>query len=111
MRGAYLRWGLGLFGLLGWHRRYLGKHRTARLWLCTAGLLGVGALADAFLLRWLVRRHNLGREIVRVKTRIRELEEQKTQLVEAHRFEEAALCRDQQKLLGARLRELSEGLR
>ena len=38
------------FGALGVHRFYEGKIGTGILWLCTLGLLGVGALTDFILI-------------------------------------------------------------
>ena len=47
---AYLLWLLGIFGILGLHRFYLGKIGTGLLWLFTLGLCGVGAFIDLFTL-------------------------------------------------------------
>ena len=39
-----------LLGYLGIHRFYEGKIWTGILWLCTAGLLGVGVVVDAIII-------------------------------------------------------------
>ena len=39
-----------LLGYLGLHRFYEGKIWTGILWLCTAGLCGVGVVVDAILI-------------------------------------------------------------
>jgi hypothetical protein len=39
-----------LLGYLGLHRFYEGKIWTGILWLCTAGLFGVGVVVDAILI-------------------------------------------------------------
>lgn len=41
---------LTFFGLLGIHRFYMQKWITGILWLCTAGLLGIGWLYDLWTL-------------------------------------------------------------
>lgn len=56
LRAAYL-W-LATTGLLGGHRFYLGSPAIGGLFACTAGLLGVGVLADAVTLPGQVRRVN-----------------------------------------------------
>lgn len=55
---AYLLWFLGLFGILGLHRFYLGKVGTGILYLLTLGLVGVGATIDLFTLGAQVDRIN-----------------------------------------------------
>jgi TM2 domain-containing membrane protein YozV len=47
---AYLLWLLSGFGVLGFHRFYLGKIPTGILWMCTAGLGGFGAFYDLLTL-------------------------------------------------------------
>jgi hypothetical protein len=47
---AYFLWVLSGFGLLGFHRFYLGKIRTGLLWMLTGGLGTVGAIYDFFTL-------------------------------------------------------------
>ncbi|MDD4848406.1 MAG: NINE protein [Bacteroidales bacterium] len=56
---AYLLWFIGFFGTLGLHRFYLGKIGTGILWICTFGLLGVGAFIDLFTLGGKVDTYNL----------------------------------------------------
>ena len=55
---AYFLWALGVFGVLGFHRFYVGKAGTAFLWLLTGGLAGIGALVDLFLIPKMVRECN-----------------------------------------------------
>ncbi len=43
---GYVLW---LFGFTGAHRFYYGKRWTGLLWLCTAGLFGIGWMVDLFL--------------------------------------------------------------
>ncbi|MDR2659844.1 MAG: TM2 domain-containing protein [Spirochaetaceae bacterium] len=47
---AYLLWLLSGFGILGFHRFYLGKPLSALLWMFTGGLAGIGSLYDLFTL-------------------------------------------------------------
>lgn len=47
---AYILWCLGLIGICGVHRLYMGKVGTGLLWLFTFGLLGWGQLIDMFLI-------------------------------------------------------------
>ena len=56
---AYLLWFLSGFGVLGFHRFYLGKIPTGILWMCTAGLGGLGALYDLLTLPGQVREANI----------------------------------------------------
>jgi TM2 domain-containing membrane protein YozV len=56
---AYLLWLVSGFGMLGFHRFYLGKIPTGILWMCTGGLCGIGALFDFFTLSSQVRDANL----------------------------------------------------
>ena len=99
IRTAYLLWLLGGFGCLGLHRFYLGKRKTAFIWMGTAGLAGLGALADALLLRWLVRRHNRIRALKELRRRLKEVRGQKQSAIDAKGYEAAASLRDREKLL------------
>jgi hypothetical protein len=55
---AYLWYFIGLFGILGFHRFYLGKTGTGFLYLFTLGVAGVGATIDLFTLGSQVERIN-----------------------------------------------------
>ena len=44
---GYLLW---IFGFLGSHRFYYGRHITGTIWFFTLGLCGVGWLIDLFLI-------------------------------------------------------------
>lgn len=55
---AYLWYFIGLFGILGFHRFYLGKTGTGFLYLFTLGVAGVGATIDLFTLGGQVERIN-----------------------------------------------------
>jgi predicted transcriptional regulator len=56
---AYLLWFLSGFGVLGFHRFYLGKTPTGLLWMFTRGLGTVGAIFDFFTLPGQVRDANI----------------------------------------------------
>jgi TM2 domain-containing membrane protein YozV len=56
---AYLFWFFSGFGVLGFHRFYLGKIPTGLLWMCTGGLGTVGAIYDFFTLGSQVREANI----------------------------------------------------
>ncbi|MDR3166545.1 MAG: TM2 domain-containing protein [Treponema sp.] len=56
---AYLLWFLSGFGVLGFHRFYLGKIPTGLLWMCTGGLGMVGSIYDFLTLPGQVREANL----------------------------------------------------
>jgi TM2 domain-containing membrane protein YozV len=56
---AYLLWLLSGFGVLGFHRFYLGKIPTGVLWMCTGGLGMFGAIYDFFTLPGQVREANI----------------------------------------------------
>ncbi|GHV83887.1 hypothetical protein AGMMS50212_12270 [Spirochaetia bacterium] len=47
---AYLLWFLSGFGVLGFHRFYLGKPLSAILFMCTGGLAGIGSIYDLITL-------------------------------------------------------------
>jgi hypothetical protein len=56
---AYFLWLISGFGVLGFHRFYLGRFGTGLLWLFTGGLGGIGALFDLFYIPTMVRDENL----------------------------------------------------
>ncbi len=56
---AYLLWIFSGFGVLGFHRFYLGKIGTGLLYLFTGGLFGIGALYDLVTMPLQVREANL----------------------------------------------------
>jgi hypothetical protein len=58
---AYLLWLLSGCGALGLHRFYLGKIPTGILWMCTAGLAGIGSIYDLITLPRQVREANIRR--------------------------------------------------
>jgi len=55
---AYLFWFIGLFGILGFHRFYLGRIGTGIGWLLSGGLLGFGAIYDLLALSKMVDEQN-----------------------------------------------------
>lgn len=55
---AYALWGLGLFGLNGIHRFYLGKPVTGLIWLFSGGFLYIGQFCDLFLIPSMVKGRN-----------------------------------------------------
>ncbi|PZD74834.1 hypothetical protein C1752_00970 [Acaryochloris thomasi RCC1774] len=62
MQRAYLLCGLGVFGLCGLHRFYLGKPVSGAVWLLTFGLFGMGQWVDLALIPSITseRRRTLG---------------------------------------------------
>ena len=56
---AYLLWALGLCGVCGLQRFYLGQPVPGVLYLLTFGVCGVGQLIDLFLIPGEVRNANL----------------------------------------------------
>jgi len=65
---AYVLWLVGLFGILGLHRFYLGKIGTGILWFFSVGVLGVGALIDLFTLGQQVDAYNTKAELKEIRT-------------------------------------------
>ena len=55
---AYVLWFFSIFGLLGFHRHYLGKYGTGCLWMFTCGCFGIGAFVDLLTLSNQVNQHN-----------------------------------------------------
>ncbi len=47
---AYLLWLVSIFGWLGFHLFYLDKTAKGILYICTAGLMGIGSFIDLFTL-------------------------------------------------------------
>ena len=60
---AYLLWLFSGFGVLGFHRFYLGKIPTGILWMCTGGLGMVGSVYDFLTLPGQVREANIRQAI------------------------------------------------
>jgi len=56
---AYLLWLISGFGVLGFHRFYLGKVGTGLIFLITGGVFGLGSLYDLITLPLQVREQNL----------------------------------------------------
>ena len=99
MQRAYLYWMLSGFGLLGFHRLYLKKRKTAVVWMFTLGLLGFGALADFIFLKWLVKRYNMIQKLKELQRELLMTEQWKEELVRKQKYEEAAFNRDKERLL------------
>ena len=99
VRRAYCFWLLGGCGLLGLHRWYLGKRKTAVVWLLTAGMLGLGALADFIFLNWLVKRYNMMQKLKELQNELLVTEQWREELARKQKYEEAAFNRDKEKLL------------
>lgn len=55
---AYLLCALGLLGLGGIHRFYLGRYISGFIYLCTGGLFGLGQIIDLFLIPSMVEEKN-----------------------------------------------------
>ncbi len=64
---AYLLWLLGFFGILGFHRFYIGKIGTGLLWLLTGGVFTLGALIDLFTLGSQVEQYNTKIELKTIR--------------------------------------------
>jgi TM2 domain-containing membrane protein YozV len=96
---AYLFWALSIFGLLGFHRLYLRKRKTAVVWMLTLGLFGFGALADFIYLKWLVKRYNMIQKLKQLQNELMSTEQWREELARKQKYEEAAYNRDKEKLL------------
>jgi hypothetical protein len=60
---AYILWLLSGFGVLGFHRFYLGKKGTGLLWMFTGGLWTIGAIYDGVTLPRQVQEANIREQI------------------------------------------------
>ena len=60
---AYFFWLISFFGVMGFHRFYLGRTGSGFGWLFTGGLFGFGALYDLFTLPKMVEEQNLYNEL------------------------------------------------
>ena len=60
---AYLLWIVSGFGVLGFHRFYLGKIPTGLLWMFSGGLFGLGAIYDLITLPGQVREANMRKSL------------------------------------------------
>jgi hypothetical protein len=61
---AYILFFLSGFGILGFHRFYLGKIRSGFLWMFTGGLFVVGSVYDFLTLSSQVREANIRQAIL-----------------------------------------------
>ncbi len=68
---AYLLWLIGLGGILGFHRFYLGRWVSGLLWFFTGGLFLIGALVDLLLVPEMVRVENLSTQLLAEASRDR----------------------------------------
>ncbi len=68
---AYVYCALGLIGIGGLQRLYLGKTGTGLLYLFTFGLFGVGQLVDAFQIPDMVEEYNEQKLEARERARLR----------------------------------------
>lgn len=107
IKKAYRLWLLSGFGWLALHRFYLGKKKTGILWVATLGFFGIGAIADLFFLKWLVKRQNAIYQIKQYKNELQQTVALKEQLVKEQRYDEATLKRNRERLLITKLHELN----
>lgn len=66
---AYFLWFISIFGWLGFHRFYLGKKKTAIVWILTFGVFFIGSLWDLITLSKQVNQCN-GLEKIKAHTKI-----------------------------------------
>jgi hypothetical protein len=111
LQHAYKLWLYSGFGLLGLHRRYLCKPRTARLWMYTLGVFGVGAALDLFFLPWLVKRMHMIDKIKELQAELEKTAVWREELARAQKYEEAAYNRDKELLLKKKIAGLKRRLR
>lgn len=64
---AYVLWLVGFFGMLGFHRFYLGKIGTGLIWFFTGGVFGIGSLIDLFILGGQVDQWNTNYELKTIR--------------------------------------------
>ncbi len=70
---AYFLWLIGVFGVLGFHRFYLGKIGTGIIWFLTGGFFGIGALIDLFTLGGQVEQYNTKEELKTLRATTNEM--------------------------------------
>lgn len=99
------------FGWLGLHRFYMNKKKTATVWVFTGGFFGIGAVADLFAMKWLIKRHNMIEKIKQLQKELEATKAWKEKLAEAQKYEEAAYNRDKENLLTAEIEKLRARLR
>lgn len=110
VRTAYVLWLLSGFGWLGLHRIYLDKHRTCFIWTLTFGFFGLGALMDLWTLPRLVERYNLIQRRRALQYQLARLARKKQRLLEEQRFDELALCSDEEVRLQQQFNTLQQQL-
>lgn len=61
---TYVLWVLSGFGVLGFHRFYLGRWVTGLIWFLTGGLFFIGSIVDLFLIPGMVQVENLSQQLL-----------------------------------------------